>query len=135
MMFFEKATTAPEPSVSAARAKNESVVRSGTARQRRPHPTEVQDASSGSTSRRRGCRRRRRCAVGGGRSGRTRRSCVGLIGALPIHVHRVAEVGRGFVAAWLALRRVVVFTSGHRRRVLVASGVAARAAVSLRGER
>src|ERR1044071_2459201 len=43
MMFFENATMAPEPSVSAARAKNERVVRStGTARQSSLRPRSVQ---------------------------------------------------------------------------------------------
>src|SRR5260370_40221264 len=102
MMFFEKATTAAETSVSAARAKNESVVRSGTARQRRPHPTEVQDASSGSTSRRRGCRRRRRCAVGGGRSGKGPLRGRRLVARPPITLPRLAQVGPGSVFSAVA---------------------------------
>ena len=52
------------------------------------------------------CPGRSRC--GTCRRGSAGRGCVGLLGALPVHVHRVAEIGGRFVAARLALRRVVV---------------------------
>src|SRR5438874_853124 len=124
MMFFENATIAPDPSVRPARTRNESVVKSaGTARHRRPHPPSIQAFArqDDGTFRLRAGR-----GSGGGRGGSGSGGGgggggggVGLVGALPVDVHRVAEIGRRFVAAGLALRRVVVFSGGHRRRVLV----------------